>query len=122
MRFNRLAAVSFGIDVVAVVLFVVIGRRNHHETGNAVVGALRIVAPFLIALIIGWFLARADSVPMSIRSGTVIWACTVGIGLALRRLVFQRGTAIAFILVAVIMLGMFIIGWRAIARVYRRPN
>ena len=121
MRFNRLAAVSFGIDVVAVVLFVVIGRRNHHETGNAVVGALRIVAPFLIALIIGWFLARADRAPMSIRSGTVIWACTVGIGLALRRLVFQRGTAIAFILVAAITLGMFIIGWRAIARVIRRP-
>jgi len=121
MRFNRLAAMSFAIDVAAVVLFVVIGRRNHHETGNALAGALRIVAPFLIALLIGWFLARADRAPMAIRSGTVIWACTVVVGLALRRLVFQRGIAIAFIIVATITLGVFVIGWRAVARVLRRP-
>jgi hypothetical protein len=118
---SRRAALAFGIDVVAVVLFVVIGRRNHHETGNVVVGALRIVAPFLIALIIGWLVAHADRAPMSTRSGVLIWACTVVIGLVLRRLVFQRGVAIAFIIVATITLGVFLVGWRAIARVVRPP-
>jgi len=119
MHLNRRAALALGIDVVAVVLFVVIGRRNHHETGNAVVGALRIVAPFLIALIIGWLAARADRDPMSIRSGVVVWACTVVVGLAVRRLVFQRGIAIAFIIVATVTLGVFLVGWRAVARATR---
>ena len=121
MQVNRRAALAMSIDVLAVVLFVVIGRRNHHETGNVVVGALRIVAPFLIALVIGWFAARAERAPTSIRSGVVIWASTVVIGLALRRLAFQRGTAIAFIIVATIVLGVFLVGWRAIARVVARP-
>ena len=120
MYLNRRAALALGIDVAAVVLFVVIGRRNHHETGNAVVGALRIVAPFLIALIIGWLAARADRDPMSIRSGVVVWACTVVVGLAVRRLVFQRGIALAFIIVATVTLGVFLVGWRAVARAMRR--
>jgi hypothetical protein len=118
---SRRAALAFGIDVAAVVLFVVIGRRNHHETGNVVVGAVKIVAPFLIALIIGWLVAHADRAPMSLRSGMVIWVSTVVIGLVLRRLVFQRGTAIAFIIVATITLGAFLVGWRAISRTLRPP-
>ena len=123
---TRRATLAFGLDVAAVVLFVVIGRRNHHETGNVVVGAVRIVAPFLIALIIGWLVAHAGRAPMSIRSGVVIWAATVVIGLALRRLVFQRGVAIAFIIVATVTLGLFVVGWRAVARAVhgksRSPN
>ena len=119
---NRRAALAFGIDIVAVVLFVVIGRRNHHETGNLVVGALRIVAPFLIALIVGWLAARAVRDPMSMRNGTVIWACTVVLGLILRRLVFQRGIAVAFIIVTTITLAVFLIGWRAVARIVTRPT
>ena len=119
---SRRAALAFGIDVVAVVLFVVIGRRNHHETGNVVVGALRIVAPFLIALIVGWLAARAVRDPMSVRNGTVIWACTVVLGLILRRLVFQRGIAVAFIIVTTITLAVFLIGWRAVARIVTRPT
>jgi len=119
---SRRAALAFGIDVIAVVLFVVIGRRNHHETGNVVVGAVRIVAPFLIALIVGWLAARAVRDPMSMRNGTVIWACTVVLGLILRRLVFQRGIAVAFIIVTTITLAVFLIGWRAVARVVTRQT
>ena len=119
---SRRAALAFGIDVIAVLLFVVIGRRNHHETGNVVVGALRIVAPFLIALIVGWLIARAERAPMSLRSGTIIWGCTVVLGLVLRRVVFQRGIAVAFIIVATITLALFLIGWRAVARAVQRPS
>jgi len=116
----RRAALAFGFDVLAVVLFVVIGRRNHHETGNAVAGVLRIVAPFLIALVVGWLVARAAGAPMSPRTSLVVWAITVALGLALRRVVFQRGIALAFIIVATITLAVLLIGWRAIARVVSR--
>ncbi len=125
---KRHAPLYFLVDVVAVALFVVIGRRNHHETGNVLLGAVKIAAPFLIALVVGWVLAAfvpsiagrsvadADRAPLTNRVGLVVWACTVVLGLALRRIVFQRGIAIAFIIVATITLGVFLLGWRAVAR------
>jgi uncharacterized membrane protein (GlpM family) len=119
---NRRAALAFGADVLALALFVVIGRRNHHETGNAVIGAVRIIAPFLIALVIGWLVVRADRAPIAIRTGVPIWVCTVVIGLALRRLAFDRGIALGFIIVATITLGVFLIGWRAVVGAVRRQD
>ena len=121
---KRHATLYFLVDVVAVALFVVIGRRNHHETGNVLLGAVKIAAPFLIALVVGWGLAcrvgrsvaTADRDLLTNRVGLVVWASTVILGLALRRIVFQRGIAIAFIIVATITLGVFLLGWRAVAR------
>jgi Protein of unknown function (DUF3054) len=118
---SRRAALAFGVDILAVVVFVAIGRRSHDESGNAVLGALRVAAPFLIALAVGWLVARAHRAPLDIRSGLIVWACTVAIGLALRRTVFDRGVAVAFIIVATITLGVLLIGWRALAKVVGRP-
>ena len=105
-----------GLDVVAVLVFVIIGRRNHHEGGNVAVGALRVAAPFLIALAAGWIATRAWRAPTLLRTGAQLWACTVVLGLLLRRLVFDRGTAVAFIIVTAITLAVLLIGWRAVAR------
>jgi hypothetical protein len=113
---DRRVLAAFGIDVLAVLIFVAIGRRNHHEDGNAVVGALKIGAPFVIALVVGWLVTRARRAPMAVLTGVGVWVCTVVLGLALRRVVFDRGIAIAFIVVATITLGVFLVGWRAIAR------
>lgn len=112
---SRHAAIALAIDVLAVLVFVAIGRRSHDETGNVVIGALRVAAPFLIATALGWFIARAWRDPLSIRSGALIWIGTVVVGLLLRRFVFDRGTATAFIIVATITLGALIVGWRALA-------
>lgn len=108
---------AFAIDVLAVLVFVAIGRRSHDETGNVVAGALVVAAPFLIAAALGWFIARAWRDPFSIRSGALIWVSTVVIGLLLRKFVFDRGTATAFVIVATITLGMMIVGWRALAAI-----
>ena len=113
---NRRALAAFGIDVIAVVLFVAIGRRSHDESGNAVVGALKVAAPFLIALVVGWLATRAPRAPFAVRTGLGVWLCTVALGLLLRRVVFDRGIAVAFIIVATITLGVLVVGWRAIAR------
>ena len=45
-------------DIVAIIVFVVIGRRNHDE-GTALRGVARVAAPFLIGLAVGWVVARA---------------------------------------------------------------
>ena len=108
---------AFAIDVLAVLVFVAIGRRSHDEAGNVVAGALGVAAPFLIAAALGWFIARAWREPFGIRSGALIWVSTVAIGLLLRRFVFDRGTATAFVIVATITLGIMIVGWRALAAI-----
>jgi hypothetical protein len=113
---KRRVEVAAILDVLAVLLFVIIGRRNHHEGGNIVVGALRVAAPFLIALAVGWVAARAWRAPMAPRTGAFVWVCTVVLGLLLRHTVFDRGTATAFIIVASVTLAVLLIGWRAIAQ------
>jgi hypothetical protein len=95
------------VDVVAVVVFVAIGRRNHDE-GTALSGVLGVAAPFLIALGISWIGLRTWREPFTRRSWVATWAIAVIAGLLLRRLVFDRGIATAFIIVATITLGLLL--------------
>ena len=46
----------------------------------------------------------------------MIWIVTVVVGLALRSLVFDRGIAPTFIVVALLTLGVLLVGWRAPGR------
>lgn len=120
---TRRAAIAAVADVVAIIVFVAIGRRNHHE-GEAVDGIVTVAAPFLIALVVGWIVARAWIRPMQVESAFVIWPVTVALGMVLRNLVFDRGTALPFIVVATIVTGVFLVGWRmVVARVHpERPS
>lgn len=116
---NRRTAVAAIVDVVAIVVFVAIGRRNHDE-GEAAGAILTIAAPFLIALAVGWIAARAWTRPMDVVTAFVIWPITVAIGMVLRNLVFDRGTALPFIIVATLVTGVFLVGWRMLAAVVER--
>lgn len=102
-------------DVVAVVVFVALGRRSHDEGGNAVAETLRVAAPFLIALAVGWVVARAWRRPTAIATGVIVWVITVALGMVLRNLVFDRGTATSFVIVATLVTGALLLGWRAVA-------
>ena len=95
------------VDVVAVVVFVAIGRRNHNE-GTALSGIIGVAAPFLIALGISWVGLRTWREPFNRASLVATWVITVVIGLLLRRLIFDRGIATAFIIVATITLGVLL--------------
>ena len=108
-------------DVAAIIVFVAIGRRNHHE-GEAVDGILTVAAPFLIALAVGWIVARAWARPMQVESAFIIWPVTVAVGMVLRNLVFDRGTALPFIIVATLVTGVFLVGWRMVAARAMRPG
>ena len=108
----RLAAVSFVVDVACIVLFVVLGRRSHDEDGSFVSSTASVAAPFLIALAVGWLLARAWRNPTALGTVAVIWVVTVALGMVLRNLVFDRGTAASFIVVASIVTFVLLFGWR----------
>jgi hypothetical protein len=103
------------LDVLGVIVFVVIGRDSHDE-GSAFSTTFVIAAPFLIALAVAWLTPRVRHAAASARAGWIVAATTVALGLALRRIFFNRGIAIGFIIVTTIVLGGYLVAWRAIAR------
>ena len=103
------------LDTASVLAFVVVGRRNHNE-GTALDGVITVAAPFLIALVIGWLVSRAWRQPIKLRTGAAVWASTIIVGMLLRNLAFDRGTARSFVIVATLFMGAVLLGWRAIAR------
>ena len=116
---TRRTVVAALTDIVAIIVFVAIGRRNHNE-GEAVDAILTVATPFLIALAVGWVAAGAWKRPMQVETAFVIWPITVAIGMVLRNLVFDRGTALPFIIVATVVTGVFLVGWRMLAAVAER--
>lgn len=112
MRSARLAVL---LDVCCVLVFVIIGRASHAK-GETLGGIASTSWPFIAGLAVGWFAARAWRRPLTLRpAGITVWLCAVALGMALR-VVSGQGTAIAFIVVALAFLGLFLLGWRLLAR------
>jgi FlaA1/EpsC-like NDP-sugar epimerase len=117
---DRRTPLAAGLDTFAVVLFVAIGRREH-ERDSAIAGLIETAAPFLIALALAWLVLRVWKRPTEWRTGVGVWAIVVVVGMLLRNLVFDDGTATAFVIVATLFLALFIVGWRlAFAAMNRR--
>ena len=107
-----LAVLAFVVDVSCVVLFVVLGRRSHDEDGSFVASTARVAAPFLIALAVGWLLARGWRNPTGLATVGIVWVVTIALGMVLRNLVFDRGTAASFVVVTAIVTFVLMFGWR----------
>ena len=106
-----LAAIA---DAAVVFVFVIAGR-NEHNTGSDLAGFVSVAGPFVIGATVGWgVLARRRSDPCRMTSGIIVWASTLVIGLILRRLLTDGGTATAFVAVATGVLALGMIGWRAV--------
>ena len=108
------------VDVVLVLIFAAIGRASHDENPA---GFLLTAWPFLIALLVGHALAALlpgrPRRPWSLLWGAVVWIVTVVGGMLIR--VLSGDTAeVPFIIVATLVLGAFLVGWRAIAALVRR--
>lgn len=106
-------------DVASVLVFVVAGRANHGAE-ETTAGVLHTAGPFLIALVVGWVVVRAWHDPASLRVGAGVLAVTVGLGMVLRRFVFDDGIQLSFVLVAAAFLTLFLLGWRLGAAASRR--
>jgi hypothetical protein len=122
MRAARTVWVAALADVCCVLVFVIIGRASHTQ-GETPGGIASTSWPFLTGLAAGWLASRAWRRPLALRpSGVTVWLCTVALGMVLR-VVSGQGTAAAFIVVALAFLGLFLLGWRLLARVRqaRRP-
>lgn len=103
------ALVAFAIDAAAVAVFVVIGRASHREDQAAFAVTFW---PFATGLVVGWAGARGWRRPFSIaHTGLVAWVGTVLIGMLLRA-VSGQGVQVAFVIVASIVVGALLLGWR----------
>jgi hypothetical protein len=107
------------LDVVLVLIFAVSGRSSHAES-LSVGGVFTTAWPFLVSLAIGWAASRNWRSPLRLwPNGVCIWVITVMGGMILRVL-SGAGTATAFIIVATVVLGVFLLGHRALASVFFR--
>lgn len=102
--------IAAAADLLCVLGFVAVGLQAHHE-GDSL---LQVAAPFLAALAVGWVVAAPLRAPQSLRAGFYIWLVTLVGGMLLRR-VLGEGTALAFVIVATLVLAASMLGWRAFA-------
>lgn len=110
---RRLAPLA---DTAVLAAFVLLGRAEH-DSGSSLAGYITTLAPFIIGLVIAWLaVGEVRSQPLAVRSGLIVWACALLIGLVLRRVVFGDGIALAFIIVAAAFTGFGLNGWRAVVR------
>lgn len=102
------------VDVVLVALFAVVGRLSHDE-GLSLGGWWHTAWPFLAGAALGWVLLELrHRPPGAVLSGVVVWLCTVVGGMLLRQL-SDQGTALPFVVVALVVLGVALVGPRALA-------
>src|SRR5579862_5830521 len=90
-------------DVCCVLVFVVIGRANHHD-GETLAGVASTAWPFLAGLAAGELAVRAWRRPLAlVPTGLAVWLTTVAGGQALRVLAGQ-GTEVPFVVVSLLFL------------------
>jgi len=105
-------------DALLILLFAAIGR-DAHQRGEIVTGVFLTAWPFLAGAVLAWLGARAWRRPLSIVSGVVIWLGTVAGGMILRAVTGQT-VVVAFVIVALLSLGLFLVGYRALVALVRR--
>ena len=109
--------VAAAADAACALVFVLIGRASHSE---GLLGALTTWWPFLGGLLVGWVVMRAWRSPRTIVwTGVGIWVSAVTVGMLLRAAGGQ-GVQPSFVIVTAVVLGVFLLGWRAAALLVRR--
>lgn len=103
------ALVAFAIDVAAIAVFVVLGRAGHREDQAEF---LVTFWPFATGLVIGWAASRGWRRPFAIaRTGLPAWVGTLLVGMLLR-VASGQGVQVSFVVVASIVVGALLLGWR----------
>ncbi|MFC7405126.1 DUF3054 domain-containing protein [Georgenia alba] len=109
----------FGVDLLAVVVFTVLGMVMH---GTPAGDVIVVIWPFVVGLALAWAIPAVRAMPLLIwPTGVVVWASTTIVGLALRGLT-GGGVTGAFPVITALVLAVLLIGWRALPWVQRRRH
>jgi peptidoglycan/LPS O-acetylase OafA/YrhL len=117
---RRSVTLAAAADLLAVLVFAAVGRRSHAEVVD-VYGMLTTAAPFLLGLLLGWLVARVWHAPLRLPVGVAVWAGTVIVGLGVRA-AFTHRLPLTFVLITAVVLALFLLGWRAVARLIAAPG
>lgn len=102
-------------DLALVLVFSLIGRASHHEPFS-VAGLLVTWWPFAVGTAAGWIAASAARIRIdAVAGGIVVAVFAVGAGMLLR-VASGQSVQPSFVVVASIVLLLFLVGWRVIAR------
>lgn len=102
-------------DVIAVAVFAVLARLAHGGVSPAAV--VDTFWPFAVGVLIGAVIIAATKMaPASLSGGVVMWLAVAATGLGIWGIRHAAVPHISFILVASIMSGLLLLGWRVAAR------
>ncbi|TAP43915.1 DUF3054 domain-containing protein [Arthrobacter sp. S39] len=105
-------------DMVLILVFAAIGR-DAHQRGDIITGVFLTAWPFLAGAAIAWLAGRVRRRPLSLSAGVIAWLGAVAGGMILRALTGQT-VVIAFVIVALLSLGLFLVGYRALLALVRK--
>jgi peptidoglycan/LPS O-acetylase OafA/YrhL len=116
---TAVAAAAAVADLVLILVFAAVGR-DAHQRGDVVSGVLLTAWPFLAGAAAGWLAARAWRDPLSVRrSGLAVWLGSLVGGMLLRAVTGQT-VVLPFVIVALLSLGVLLVGYRLIIAGVRR--
>jgi len=116
---GRRAAVTAALaDAALILAFAAIGR-DAHQRGEIISGVLQTAWPFLAGAALAWMSGPVRRSPLSVRAGVVVWLGAVVGGMMLRAITGQT-VVVAFVIVALMSLGLFLLGYRGLLALVRR--
>ena len=118
---RRTAVLAACADAALILLFAAIGR-DAHQRGDVVTGVLATAWPFLAGAAVSWLALRIWRSPLALwPAGVGVWLGAVTVGMLLRAVTGQT-VVLPFVIVALLSLGLLLLGYRLVAAVIRRRN
>ena len=106
-------------DAALILAFAAIGR-DAHQRGEIITGVLATAWPFLAGAAASWLALRLWRDPLALwPAGVVVWLGTVTVGMLLRAVTGQS-VVLPFVIVALLTLAVFLLGYRLLAAGVRR--
>ncbi|HHU11118.1 MAG TPA: DUF3054 domain-containing protein [Intrasporangiaceae bacterium] len=128
LRTRLPVALSLGLDILLVIVFVLIGRRSH-EHAFAMPDLILALIPWLVGLVAGWGLIRwrSGAWPDRVTHAVTLAIVTVAVTMILRPLMGQSvgdgfTGLLSFVGVALAFLLLFLLGWRIIVAFIARSS
>ena len=119
LRPGQTAALAASADALLILLFAAIGR-DAHQRGDILTGVFATAWPFMAGAALAWLALRLWHDPLRLwPAGAAVWLGTVGVGMILRAVTGQT-VVLPFIIVALLSLGVFLVGYRLVAAGVRR--
>jgi peptidoglycan/LPS O-acetylase OafA/YrhL len=115
VRTNARNAVALAAlaDTALILTFAAIGR-DAHQRGDVLTGVFLTAWPFLAGAAIAWLAVRVWRAPLRVwPAGIAVWLGAVALGMALRAVTGQT-VVLPFVIVALLSLGTFLVGYRLI--------